>query len=308
MKISTQHLEVYEAPIGHPWDMAADGWNKHTAMIHDWLQPVTQMMLDEAHIKLGSHVLDIAAGAGDQTLEIARRVGSNGSVLATDISPAILALAKKNAQIAGFKQIATQVADAQSLGLKGKDFDAAVCRLGLMFCHIPLEALAEIRSALRPNGRFSAVVFSDPTHNPCLTIAMTTARKHAGLASLKTRKIDRINMSATVSKDAFEAGTLMSLGKPGLIEELLQISGFLDIKVRNIYAPFHAPSVENYIDFLRSSASPVIEILAPLTANAQQNAWEDMTEQLMKFSSKSGWDGPKELLLCSATAPALRIE
>ena len=298
MNIATHHLAVDEPANRHPWDAAAAGWNHHTAMIRDWLQPVTQMMLDEARIGLGSRVLDIAAGAGDQTLDIARRVGSEGWVLATDISPAILGLAKKNAHIAGLKQITTQVADAQSLGLAGADFDAAVCRLGLMFCCSPLVALTEIRAALRPGGRFSALVFGEPVRNPCLTIALTTARKHAGLASVAPAKI-----SATGSKDTFEPGTLMSLGKPGLLEALLHTAGYVDITVRRIYAPFHAPSVEHYIDFLRSSASPVIEILASLSATAQQLAWIDMIEQLRVFSSKSGWEGPKELLLCSATAP-----
>lgn len=153
---------------GHPWDKAAAGWKNHAAMIHDWLLPATQMMLDKANIRSGSRVLDIAAGAG-----------SDGSVLATDISPAILALAQKNAQIAGLTQISTQVADAQSLGLAGADFDAAVCRLGLMFCRSPLVALTEIRAALIPKGLFSALVFGEPPRNPCLTIA----RQHSNMLS-----------------------------------------------------------------------------------------------------------------------------
>jgi SAM-dependent methyltransferase len=209
MKTATQHLAVDEPVSRHPWDSAAAGWNDHAAMIHDWLQPVTLMMLDEAHIKLGSRVLDVAAGAGDQTLDIARRVGAEGWVLATDISPAILALAQKNAHIAELKQITTQIADAQSLGLAGSDFDAAVCRLGLMFCRSPLLALTQIRAALRPGGSFSAVVFSESANNPCLTIALTTARKHAGLTSLGSTKI-----SAIGSTDTCQPGTLMSLGKP----------------------------------------------------------------------------------------------
>lgn len=298
MNIATLHSAVDLRGSGHPWDIAAAGWNNHAAMIHDWLQPVTQTMLNKAHIQLGSRVLDIAAGAGDQTLDIGHRVGSVGSVLATDISPAILALAQKNARIAGLEQITTQVADAQSLGLAGADFDAAVCRLGLMFCRSPLAALTEIRAALRPGGRFCALVFSEPAQNPCLTIALSTARKHAQL-SIKSE----IN-----TQQAFEPGTLMSLSKPGLLINLLQATGFVDIAVDHISAPFHSRSVEHYIEFIRSAASPVIEILAPLPASVQENAWIDMTEQLRVFSSKSGWDGPNELLLCSAMRPALRSD
>jgi SAM-dependent methyltransferase len=276
-----------------PWDAAAAGWNHHATLIHYWLHEVTQTMLDEAYIGPGARVLDIAAGAGDQTLDIARHVGTDGWVLATDVSPGILALAHKNAKAAGHTQVSTQVADAQSLGLAGADFDAAVCRLGLMFCHFPLAALSEIRAALRPQGRLTALVFGPPERNPCVTITLATARKHAGLA----------NVSATKPASPFEPGTLMSLGKPGLLQELLQTTGFVDVAVHAVSAPFHAPSAAHYVDFLRSSASPIIEILAPLSTAAKQQAWSDMIEQLSVFSTPSGWVGPNELLLCTAAAP-----
>jgi ubiquinone/menaquinone biosynthesis C-methylase UbiE len=277
----------------HSWDAAAAGWDHHAALIHDWLQDATQTMLDEAHIGLGKRVLDIAAGTGDQTLDIARRVGAKGSVLATDVSRRILALAQKNAKAAGLTQVSTQVADAQSLGLAGADFDAAVCRLGLMFCHTPLAALREIRAALKPQGRFTALVFGPPECNPCLTMTLATARKHAGLAPA----------SATQPAGAVMPGTLMSLGKPGLLQELLQTAGFVDVAVHTVSAPFHATSAAHYVDFLRSSASPVIEILAPISAAARHDAWSDIAVQLSVFSTAAGWVGPNELLLSSAVAP-----
>ena len=54
-------------------------------------------MLDASKITAGSRVLDVAAGAGGQSLAAARRVGPTGHVLATDISPAILDYAAKAA-------------------------------------------------------------------------------------------------------------------------------------------------------------------------------------------------------------------
>jgi ubiquinone/menaquinone biosynthesis C-methylase UbiE len=295
MAYATATLEpAAAADVSHPWDAAAAGWNHHAALIHDWLHDATRTMLDGAHISPGARVLDIAAGAGDQTLDIAHRVGTRGWVLATDVSPGILALAQKNANVAGLPQVSTQVADAQSLGLAGADFDAAVCRLGLMFCRSPLAALCEIRAALKPGGRFSALVFGPPERNPCVTTTLTKARKHASL----------VTGSATPSASAFEPGALMSLGKPGLLQELLQTAGFVDVAVHAVSAPFRAPSAAHYVEFLHSSASPIIEILAPLSAAAKQQAWNDITEQLKVFSTKSGWIGPNELLLCTAVAPS----
>ena len=277
----------------HPWDAAAAGWNHHAVLIHDWLHDATRTMLDEARIGPGAHVLDIAAGAGDQTLDIARRVGPEGGVLATDVSPGILALAQKNADAGGFLQVGTRVADAQSLGLAGADFDAAVSRLGLMFCRSPDAALREIRAALKPHGRFSALVFGRPEHNPCLTTMLATARKHAGM----------VDASATQTTRVFDPGSLMSLGKPGLLEALLKTAGFINVSARYVSAPFQTESAEQYVDFLRSSASPIIEMLAPLSSAARHDAWVDITEQLKVFDAPSGWIGPNELLHCVAEKP-----
>jgi len=271
----------------HEWDQAARGWHSHTALIRDWLQDVTPAMLNSAGITRGSRVLDVAAGAGGQTLDIAHRTGTQGHVLATDISPRILALAQENAQAAGFKQVKTQLADAQELNLAGSGFDAAVCRLGLMFCKSPRDALSSIRRALKPGGRFSAVVFSQPQKNPCVTIMMSTALKAAGLPP----------------KPPFEPGTLLSLGKPGLLMQLLGDAGFVDIDVQPVPAPFRVPSSQHYIDFVRSSGSPVMAILASLPPQARDDAWRDMAEQLNVFMTPTGWVGPNELLLCGATAP-----
>jgi hypothetical protein len=58
------------------------------------------------------------------------------------------------------------------------------------------------------------------------------------------------------------------LGKPGLIQELAQTAGLVDVTVRYVSAPLHAFSAAHYVDFLRSSASPVIDILAPLSSSA----------------------------------------
>lgn len=278
------------AALAHPWDTAAEGWDRHSQLIGDWLRDVTPAMLDAAGIAPGSRVLDIAAGAGDQTLAIARRVGPGGHVLATDISPRILALAQDKLRAAGFAQAATRVADAQALGLGGAGFDAAVSRLGLMFCTAPFEALREAHAALRPGGRFSAVVFAPPPGNPCIARMLAIARRHAGMAP-----------TSPTSADA--PGTLFSLGRRGLMAELLHRAGFADIAIRTLSAPMRLPSSRHYIEFVRSAGLPIVQVLAELPEAAQRDAWDDMTAQLARFDTKGGWCGPNELLLCAAARP-----
>src|SRR5512136_1611304 len=97
--------QAFKLATRNQWEKAAQGWNDHTPQVRAWLREATDAMIDMAGIRRGSHVLDIAAGAGDQTLDIAERVGPEGRVLATDISSAILDFAKANALRAGYGNV-----------------------------------------------------------------------------------------------------------------------------------------------------------------------------------------------------------
>ena len=273
--------QAFKAAMRHQWDQSAQGWNDNAEQIGAWLARGTEAMLEMAGVRPGARVLDVAAGTGEQTLLVAERVGPTGSVLATDLSPAIVALAQANAERAGHRNVRTQVADGESLGLAPACFDAAVCRLGLMFFPNPLQGLREMRRALRPGGGVCTMVFSRPEHNPCITILMSTALKHAGLTP----------------RDPNQAGGLLSLGRPGLVEALFQQAGFNEVATTVIDAPFTLPSVHHYVEFIRSSASPVLQILGRLDEQAAAAAWAEIEERLAVFNIAGGWQGPNELLL-----------
>ena len=81
----------YKETTRAQWEDAATAWHSWGPTLEGWLGEATALMLDAAGVTAGSAVLDVAAGAGGQTLAAARRVGAGGHVLATDISPAILA-------------------------------------------------------------------------------------------------------------------------------------------------------------------------------------------------------------------------
>ncbi len=270
----------------HGWDDAAAGWHRHAALIRQWLHDATQRLLDAARIDRGAKVLDVAAGAGDQTLDIVQCVGGEGEVWVTDANPSMLALARETLRADGKgPRLHYRVADAQALGMEGAKFDAAICRLGLMFCTRPLAALQQLHSALRVGGRLSALVFAGPDVNPCIARTLRTARLYAGLPDA----------------DPFAPGSLLSLGRPGLAAQLLADAGFGEIEVTPIDAPFCVPRAEDYVDFVRSAGSPVIGILRPLSPARQARAWQAMVDQLTQFHTPSGWQGPNELLLVSAT-------
>jgi SAM-dependent methyltransferase len=263
------------------WDRAAPGWDAHAGPIGTWLARATDAMLRMAGVRAGARVLDVAAGAGEQTLTIAERVGSSGFVLATDLSPAIVARAQANAQRAGHRHVQARVADGEQLGVEASSFDAAVSRLGLMFFPDPLQGLVEMRHALRPGGGACTMVFAGPERNPCVTILMSTAIKHAGLPP----------------RDPYQPGALMSLGRPGLIDSLFKQAGFRDVATTSIDAPLKMPSARDYLEFIRSSASPILQIIGRLEPAAADAAWAEMEQRLSAFSTATGWEGPNALLL-----------
>lgn len=276
--------QAFKLAARNQWEKAAQGWNDQTPHIRAWLRGATDAMLTMAGVKPGARVLDIAAGAGDQTLDIAERVGPRGFVLATDLSPAILEFAKANARRAGYANVETQVADGEHLEVEDASFDAAVCRLGLMFFPDPLQGLREMRRAVRPGSGVCTMVFSRPEANPCITALMSTAAQHAGLAP----------------RDPYQPGGLLSLGKPGLIDELFRAAGFRDVATTRMDAPFRLPSTRDYLNFIRTSASPIQQILSKLDASAREAAWAAMEERLDTFQTPAGWEGPNELLLTAA--------
>jgi SAM-dependent methyltransferase len=82
------------------WEAAAPGWAKWEKQFSAGLVDATDALLDMAGIKPGMRVLDLACGAGSQTLRAASRVGSTGSVVATDISANMLEYVREHATFA----------------------------------------------------------------------------------------------------------------------------------------------------------------------------------------------------------------
>jgi ubiquinone/menaquinone biosynthesis C-methylase UbiE len=123
--------------------------------------------LERHPVKQGQRVLDIGCGFGDTTIEIARRVGSNGSATGIDAAPRFIELATLEARDLGIQNVHFKSGDVQA-GELGGPFDRAYSRFGTMFFGSPVAAFRNVRRALVPGGLFTMVVWRSKSENPFL--------------------------------------------------------------------------------------------------------------------------------------------
>ena len=183
MTIAQQQFNpgAYKETTRQQWDSAAGAWDAWGPALEEWLGPATEAMLDLAHVAEGSRVLDVAAGAGGQSVSAARRAGPRGRVLATDISAGILGYADRRFAAAGLGHAETRVMDGEEIAVAAGYYDAVISRVGLIYFPDRQRALAGMRRALRPGGRVAAVVYAAADVNGFFSVPVSIIRRAAGL-------------------------------------------------------------------------------------------------------------------------------
>ena len=271
---------AYKLATTRQWQNAAKAWSAWGGTLRDWLGPATEIMIDMAEIREGASVLDVAAGAGDQSMQVADRVGADGYVLATDISSNILDHAAANARVNGYDQIDFQVMDGEELTTGKALFDAIVSRVGMIYFPDQMKALGGIHRALKPGGWFSAIVYSTPERNGFFSIPVGIIRNAAQLPS-----------PAKGQPGPF------SLGQPGVLADLFVQAEFSNIRERTIAAPLDLPSASECVRFERESFGALHEMLKGLAADDQSRVWAKIETALKGFENGSGFSGPCELIV-----------
>jgi SAM-dependent methyltransferase len=274
----------YKETTRQQWQSAAKAWNDWGPLLRAWLGPSTEVMLDMAGIGPGNRVLDVAAGAGDQTLQIAERVGATGYVLATDISSRILEYAAANAGAAGHRNVETAVMDGELLDVPEGTFDAVVSRVGLIYFPDQQKALAGMKRALKPGGRVAAIVYSTADRNTFFSIPVSIIRRRANLPPPLPG----------------QPGPF-SLGGPGVLEAQLRTAGFRDVRTCTVAAPVELKSAADCVRFEKESFGALHQMLSGLDQAEQDAAWLEIEQSLMQYESKSGFEGPCEMIVAVAT-------
>jgi ubiquinone/menaquinone biosynthesis C-methylase UbiE len=233
---------------------------------------ITQQMLEAARLQPGDHVLDIAAGKGDQSRMAAKLVAPNGSVLATDISEEALSVAAQLAEQEGIRNLTTRVANAEQLDLPDNAYDAVISRFGLMLIPNLQQALVEIRRVLKPGGKLAAIVWASAERNP-----------------LFATYIDVLEILLEPQRFG-----VFSLADTAHFAGVLENAGFQQVEVQAITTTFHFPS----FDLLRAYWGPLFEeTLASLDPQQAQNILRHLQQAARQFEDADGIAAPSEVLL-----------
>ena len=281
----TFNPDQYKATTRQQWEDYSSGWNDWAPLLETWLGEATDRMLELAGVSDGDRVLDVAAGAGGQSVAAAHRVGINGTVLATDLSPTILQYAARAAHAADLDNLSTRELDGEQLHrLPSESFDAAISRVGLIYFPNRQQALTGIHHALRDGGRFATVTYSTAATNGFFSLPVSIIRQRAQLSA----------------PSPGQPGPFSLADPEGLTRDLAE-AGFKDIKVEILDAPVRLASSAECVRFERESFGALHQMLGSMAADDQDAVWTEIEIALSQFETDDGFVGPCQLVIAAGT-------
>ena len=259
------------------WNNAASGWKRWSSQLDKGAGAVSERLVELARIEPGQRVLDVATGYGEPALTAARHVGSEGEVVATDISAEMLAYGRERAAAAGIENVRFVETDAASLEFPAEDpgFDAALSRWGIIFEPEPEATAARIRSFLKPGGRMAMASWGQVDRVPMFALTIGTLVERLGIPGPPP------GMPGPLSRPTREA-----------ITALLEGGGFSNVQVEEIDVMFDYSSPEEFVTCLRDIAPPITALLKEQPQDVQERAWVEITEAARE---RAGGDQPFQL-------------
>lgn len=199
---------------GRRWTDSANAWVHWADGMADPADRVNQPLLALAGAPSGARVLDLAAGVGEPSLTQARRLGSDGLVVASDLVPAMLSGLGRRAADHPFPPLRV-AADMMALPFATGAWDRVLCRFGLMFVPDPALALAEMRRVLRPGGIAALAVWGPLAQNSLFELlGRVLARDHAPHSRALLAPLFRFADPAALLQLAEAAGFAASGAEP----------------------------------------------------------------------------------------------
>jgi SAM-dependent methyltransferase len=272
------------------WRSSAPYWEKHREIIRQMFAPVTQALVEDAHIEdaqigTGAAVLDVATGPGEPALTIAVLVGAEGKVFGIDPAPEMVEAARRAAQQLGITNAEFEVAPADRLPVPDNSFDAAVSRFGVMFFPSPVDGVREVLRALKPGRKLAFAVWSSADRNPF----------HYEVARVMERFVD-MPRPAPDAPDAFR------FANPGKLRDILAEAGVIASSERLLQFAIQSPlSVEDFWTLRSEMSEKLREKLRTLSAGTLAEVKRQALEAMHPYSMGHSISFPAEVLIVSGS-------
>ena len=257
-EITSQQKTQWSAAAA-AWERRGEWFDRNTGNLAGWL-------CDAAGMKPGDLVLDLACGSGQPSATAAARVRPGGRVIATDLSPDMVAVTRRTAQTLGLDNLVAQEMDMQALSFPDAQFDAATCRFGLMFCPDPIKAVSEIHRVLKPGARFATAVWDVPAKNPFFTGITGALGEFVPLPP----------------PDPAAPGPFR-LAPPGELERVLTTGGFSGVTVEARPMTLTYGSLDDYWEVSSDLATPLRSALPSLSPDTIQQLKARLFEALKPY-------------------------
>jgi ubiquinone/menaquinone biosynthesis C-methylase UbiE len=167
-------LDRYREDSKAAWGRIARTWDRE----RDFLSAATQLVDERLVARLDPRpdetILELAAGTGETTPELAVRLGEGGRLISTDFAPSMVEAAQAQSERLGLRNVEHRVLDAERMDLEDASVDRVACRFGYMLMAAPAAALAETRRVLRASGSLAFAVWATADRNPWAAIPRLT--------------------------------------------------------------------------------------------------------------------------------------
>jgi len=270
------------------WRTNAPFWKKHSATIRTMFRPLTEALINEGGIVPGKNVLDVAGGAGEPSLTIAKRVAPTGAVTCTDAVAEMVAAAESEAHRLGLTNITFRQCVADSLPFGSDSFDIVVSRLGIMFFPDPPAALREMLRVAKPGAGLAFAVWHKSELNP--------------FASVVTDIMSRYVDAPAADPDAPGA---FRFAEPGKLAGILSGAGANDVREQVLQFQIEASISPGEYWELRSETSDTLrQKLAMLSAKEVRRIKQEVEDAARRYFSNDQMSFPAQAIIVSGNKPA----